>query len=200
MKKQFEPVPNKFGAPMGRNSYGSPEGEIHVFQVRMVDGDYDDGGAYWGGVPSKPLWCARNSEDSYRDFARAKDYTEALEELGLDPQQDTLLLCEDDVVTAYMECALWSESLEDKYSLDDFDERAWAEAEEDCGSFLAELGGLPAGWDASQFGHDFWLTRNGHGAGFWDRGHGELGRQLADKAEVWGSRTIYVHKGELYFD
>jgi hypothetical protein len=23
--------------------------------------------------------------------------------------------------------------------------------------------------DAEKCGHDFWLTRNGHGAGFWDR-------------------------------
>lgn len=27
-------------------------------------------------------------------------------------------------------------------------------------------------------GHDLWLTRNGHGAGFWDRGAGALGDQL----------------------
>lgn len=29
-----------------------------------------------------------------------------------------------------------------------------------------------------QAGHDFWLTRNGHGAGFWDRGLGEIGDRL----------------------
>lgn len=27
-------------------------------------------------------------------------------------------------------------------------------------------------------GHDLWLTRNGHGAGFWDRDLGELGDRL----------------------
>jgi hypothetical protein len=27
-------------------------------------------------------------------------------------------------------------------------------------------------------GHDFWLTRNGHGAGFWDRNLGEAGDKL----------------------
>jgi len=30
----------------------------------------------------------------------------------------------------------------------------------------------------SQHGHDFWLTRNGHGAGFWDRGYR---KRLANK-------------------
>ena len=27
----------------------------------------------------------------------------------------------------------------------------------------------------AQIGHDLWLTRNGHGAGFWDRGLGAQG-------------------------
>lgn len=33
-------------------------------------------------------------------------------------------------------------------------------------------------YDASQAGHDFWLTRNGHGVGFWDRGLDDTGKQL----------------------
>lgn len=32
-------------------------------------------------------------------------------------------------------------------------------------------------WDYA--GHDFWLTRAGHGVGFWDRGLGDLGKQLS---------------------
>jgi len=31
----------------------------------------------------------------------------------------------------------------------------------------------------NQAGHDFWLTRCGHGAGFWDRGLGEYGDTLS---------------------
>jgi hypothetical protein len=34
--------------------------------------------------------------------------------------------------------------------------------------------------------HDFVLTRNGHGAGFWDRGAGEVGRRLSDACEKYG--------------
>ena len=34
--------------------------------------------------------------------------------------------------------------------------------------------------DDYQIGHDFWLTRNGHGVGFWDRNIGEAGDQIAD--------------------
>lgn len=36
-------------------------------------------------------------------------------------------------------------------------------------------------------GHDFWLTRVGHGAGFWDRGMGELGDRLTDACKPYGS-------------
>lgn len=41
--------------------------------------------------------------------------------------------------------------------------RFWAENAAD----LATAG--EAGYSMYQCGHDFWLTRNGHGAGFWDR-------------------------------
>lgn len=37
------------------------------------------------------------------------------------------------------------------------------------------------------FGHDFYLTREGHGAGFWDRGLGTLGDYLTDIAKHAGS-------------
>ena len=35
-------------------------------------------------------------------------------------------------------------------------------------------------------GHDFWLTSQGHGAGFWDRGLGEVGDILTDSADGYG--------------
>lgn len=40
-------------------------------------------------------------------------------------------------------------------------------------------------------GHDFWLTRNHHGAGFWDRGLGSIGDHLAEAARVYGSADLY---------
>lgn len=44
---------------------------------------------------------------------------------------------------------------------------------------LAEAVGEHIGnWESC--GHDFWLTSEGHGAGFWDRGMGELGEKLTD--------------------
>ena len=45
----------------------------------------------------------------------------------------------------------------------------------------------------------FLLTRNGHGAGFWDRGNGALGDRLADAARVYGTQGAYVGDDELIY-
>jgi hypothetical protein len=42
-----------------------------------------------------------------------------------------------------------------------------------------------------QFGHDLALTRNGHGAGFWDRGLGESGDVLTAWADSLGTLHIF---------
>jgi len=49
--------------------------------------------------------------------------------------------------------------------------------------------------DASLYdlaGHDFALTRNRHGAGFWDRGLGEAGDVLTDLAHSFGEATLFA--------
>jgi hypothetical protein len=40
--------------------------------------------------------------------------------------------------------------------------------------------------EAGQAGHDFILTANGHGAGFWDRGLGARGDRLTDNCKPYG--------------
>ena len=79
--KQFTHVSSRRGAPMGRPSYGTPVGKVQLFRVKLIDGDYDDGGAYWGGPPSKPLYCARG--DDYQHFIRASTRQEAARLLHL---------------------------------------------------------------------------------------------------------------------
>ena len=39
--------------------------------------------------------------------------------------------------------------------------------------------------------HDYWLTRNSHGAGFWDRGLGDSGDRMSDAAQD-GSYMLYI--------
>jgi hypothetical protein len=53
-----------------------------------------------------------------------------------------------------------------------------------------------AEWSAEeQAGHDFWLTRNGHGAGFWDREalkEDGLGDKLSEAARTCGESNLYT--------
>lgn len=46
------------------------------------------------------------------------------------------------------------------------------------------------GWEAA--GHDFALTRNGHGAGFWDRGYGDVGQRLTEAAQAHGESDAWI--------
>ena len=55
-------VSSRYGAPMGRRS-DSITGKVELSIVPMFDGDYDEGGAYWGGGSDiDPLWCAWNDD------------------------------------------------------------------------------------------------------------------------------------------
>lgn len=70
---------------------------------------------------------------------------------------------------------------------------------EDCGRFKADAAPLlesayELAYDASQAGHDFWLTRNGHGTGFWDRQvlEPDLGDALSEVARKFGEMDIYI--------
>lgn len=58
-------------------------------------------------------------------------------------------------------------------------------------SFYLKCAGEEYGYTTEQAGHDFWLTRNGHGCGFWDRGLGELGDALTAAAKESGQCESY---------
>lgn len=78
---------------------------------------------------------------------------------------------------SYIAAALWSstdnaddrgdEPLDANYGPDDIAPDTLARMVEDCETFQRDNGGDIAS-DFERAGHDFWLTRNGHGAGFWD--------------------------------
>jgi hypothetical protein len=105
----------------------------------------------------------------------------------------------DDFTTQYVETALWS-STDDKgapldgfYTPNEIDPAGLWSMVQDCANFQAAHADDLAEWDDdSQAGHDYWLTRNRHGAGFWDRGRGALGDRLADAAKADGSCDLYV--------
>lgn len=86
MGRQFEYVSSSRGAPMGRDHFCECDTSlVYLFRVHAVDGDYDDGGAYWGfGPGAGPLWCAR---DRRRDtkvqlFVRARKVEEAAKQIA----------------------------------------------------------------------------------------------------------------------
>lgn len=97
---------------------------------------------------------------------------------------------------AYIECALWSSTDNNDEPLDSGDYELSGDARKqmvaDCKSFYESHADLLETVDDEQAGHDFWLTRNGHGAGFWDRGLGELGRKLTDACKPYSSCDLYV--------
>ena len=58
---------------------------------------------------------------------------------------------------------------------------------------------VPEHYTDAHVGHDFWLTRNGHGAGFWDRDLGELGDKLTELSKQFGESNLYLgDDGKLY--
>jgi hypothetical protein len=111
----------------------------------------------------------------------------------------------------YLECALWSSTVEDDpatgstvsmddlYDSHDIASEAYEAMREDVTAFVDAEWDDVRKLDAQQVGHDFWLTRNRHGAGFWDRGLGELGDRLTAAAHVYGSSDLYVgDDGKVY--
>jgi hypothetical protein len=105
---------------------------------------------------------------------------------------------------AYVTCALWSstdnsteqggEPFDQNYGPEDIAPDTLKRMREDCDAFQRDQRDLLALIDASdeQNGHDFWLTRNGHGAGFWDRGYGVAGRELSEACKPWGTFDLYL--------
>lgn len=80
----------------------------------------------------------------------------------------------------------------------------------DCEAFQTDNAELLDSWysdcgeSADRAGHDFWLTRNRHGAGFWDRWNGgtpqrKIGEELTKLAHAYGSCDLYAgDDGKVY--
>lgn len=112
------------------------------------------------------------------------------------------------VLSAYITAALWSsydengDPLDGDYSAHDISESAKLDMLQDVTAFVTSYARLlmQSGLGADQIGHDFWLTRNGHGAGFWDRGLGAVGDSLSEAAKIGGSIDLYIgHDGRIYY-
>lgn len=110
-----------------------------------------------------------------------------------------------DFIRAYIEAMLWSSHddetpLDHNYGLKDISDEALQKIEKDCTRFI-ELAdsyliedNLLSNYDLeAQAGHDFWLTRCGHGSGFWDGDWKEpAATALTKLSESFGNLDPYV--------
>lgn len=205
------------GAAMGRPSiHDAPEDEpitLYLLPVRLVDGGcYDVNGTYFGS--GDPLFWYADEAGTVDDVLRAKSREDAIEEIRLlyplatfhDARHYAGEAPEiDPFVIAYATCALWSSSdgdvehLDADHDVDDIAPETMATMIADCRAFREQAGALLDGIDDEQAGHDFWLTRNGHGAGFWDRDLGEQGDKLTKLCKRFGEINLYIgDDGKIY--
>lgn len=112
---------------------------------------------------------------------------------------------------------MWSEytnegePLDTLYTPDHVSEETRKELRDDVTNFLDLILDLEDGemsdraWeiirtDPLQAGHDFILSRNGHGTGFWDRSNGDVGDELHKWAKTFGSIELYVGDDGLLYN
>jgi len=98
------------------------------------------------------------------------------------------------ILINYLEAALWTE--EDEIGNDtnieaDVSNDSKIDAYTDVKKFMSQAGDLIDDLDPEQVGHDLWLTRNGHGTGFWDRDLGEVGEKLSNIASNMGEKHLF---------
>jgi hypothetical protein len=110
-----------------------------------------------------------------------------------------------EVVNGFTACALWlttdDDDNYDTYDSDDLSPEAVARIREHCADFVRNWRNVwkRAGMSDDDAGHNLYLTQNGHGTGFWDRGLGELGEQLTRACKPYGTFDLYAgDDGKLY--
>lgn len=128
-------------------------------------------------------------------------------------------------VRGYVEAALWStmdesdagggRPLDENFGPADIARSSLKSMRRECARFLKQnrrqlaaygkhlirRGGSSSSMERA--GRDFWLTRNGHGAGFWSRdydaGQEDVGDRLTVAAHRFGASDLYVgDDGHLY--
>jgi len=118
----------------------------------------------------------------------------------------------DKFLANYIEAALWSSTDDNDVPLDaNYDESKIAvetlkEMRADCERFIRENAANFEVWVHAQYtkeeigGHDFWLTRNHHGSGFWDGDWPEPeATALTEAAEQFGEKNLYVGDDGLIY-
>ena len=126
----------------------------------------------------------------------------------------------DSFTRSYLETAIWSstdesddrggEPIDKNYTIEDFTIPSLLASIADCEAFQAQNETTLASvyWtsengsrlrNTDDAGHDFWLTRCGHGCGFWDGDYTEPHASvLTDASKAFGNVDLYVYRGRIY--
>jgi len=108
-----------------------------------------------------------------------------------------------EIVNCYLICALWTNDDEEEFegkTIYDFSEESKKLAESEIKWFVTVAGDAIDDIPDDILGHDLWLTRNGHGSGFWDRGYNEdIEKILVDLSKELGYTDIYVGDDDLIY-
>jgi hypothetical protein len=207
------------GAPMGRGNTlpddTSAPIALLVERLEWRDGDYDSGGAYWGGGMKDWIWRATgdDGENAVEVFVRAKCYQSTTDALSRILPAATFTasttIDREAFFVGYVKTALWSsvdddgDALDAKYSDDDLADATREQMRKDCNEFIdANAADLAASeLSVIRCGHNFWLNRNGHGAGFWDDcdrskpGQPEACNRLSDASRAAGTFDLCIGDG-----
>lgn len=104
----------------------------------------------------------------------------------------------------YVTAILWASvddagyPLDDRFTWEHFDADTLRDIVADCAAFQRD-NAVDITSDPLQAGIDYWLTRNHHGAGFWDGDWPEAGDRLTAAAHAAKERDAYVgDDGKLY--
>ncbi len=103
-----------------------------------------------------------------------------------------------DFIKGYIATALWLAKPDDElneWRAKDISADALSLISSDCLAFYTTARDLLLATGQSDFthhGHDFYLTRNGHGSGYWDRGYPEnIGDMLTELAGAYSPADLY---------
>ena len=124
-------VGSPWGAPTGRRkNTENPAATVRLFRILYVDGDYDYGGAYWGG--DRPLYAAIG--DEFLQFIRAPTLVAAGKQL-MEEYPDLVITYNDldddfvyGCVEGYTQELLWlSESTDDDDNPEQYAGKSWVD-------------------------------------------------------------------------
>lgn len=116
----------------------------------------------------------------------------------------------DPFTASYIECAFWSSTddfgnpLDNHYNWTHLADETLAKMITDCAKFQQQNSKdlcVSISSNAREGGHAFWLSRNGHGSGFFDSEHfsDDVRDRLQEASRKFGSCDLYVgDDGKIY--